>query len=73
MLEALVLHYADDLDAKMNAAGQLLANVQAGEWSDYDRSFARSFFKPTAVEEGRRGKGDQDTAESVFDLFRDRP
>ena len=73
MLEALLLHYADDLDAKMNAAGQLLADVPAGEWSNYDRSFARSFFKPTTAEGGQVGKDPQDTAEPVFDLFRDRP
>lgn len=74
MLEALVLHYADDLDAKMNAAGQLLSGVEEGDWSAYDRSFARSFFKPAA---GGTARGpspeERDTAEPVFDLFRDRP
>ena len=74
MMEALVLHYADDLDAKMNAAGQLLSGVQAGEWSEYDRSFGRSFFRPLAPGSGR---GDEeaggDTAGPTFDLFRDRP
>jgi 3'-5' exoribonuclease len=46
MLEALVLHYADDLDAKLNQAGALLDGVAPGEWSAYDRSFARSFMRP---------------------------
>lgn len=45
-LEALVLHYADDLDAKMNQASRMLADVAEGEWSGYDRSFQRSFFRP---------------------------
>jgi 3'-5' exoribonuclease len=43
-LEALVLHYADDLDAKINQAGALLDAVNAG-WTAYDRSFARDFLK----------------------------
>ena len=46
MLEALILHYADDLDAKMNAAGRLIQGVEAGEWTAYDRSLERSFYRP---------------------------
>lgn len=46
MLEAMVLHYADDLDAKMNAAGRLVASVEDGEWTAYDRSLERAFFRP---------------------------
>ncbi|HSJ07393.1 MAG TPA: HD domain-containing protein, partial [Longimicrobiales bacterium] len=34
-LEALILHYADDLDAKLNQAGSLLDAVHAG-WTAYD-------------------------------------
>lgn len=74
MLEGLVLHYADDLDAKMNAAGQLLSEVGAGDWSGYDRSFARSFYKPSPPSNGRAEIEDgRHAAEPVFDLFRDRP
>jgi 3'-5' exoribonuclease len=43
-IEALVLHYADDLDAKLNQAGALLDAVPFG-WTAYDRSFARDFLK----------------------------
>lgn len=43
-LEAIVLHYADDLDAKLNQAGALLDAVPAG-WTAYDRNFARDFLK----------------------------
>jgi len=46
VLEALVLHYADDLDAKLNQAGSLLSGVESGGWSAYDRGMARSFFQP---------------------------
>jgi 3'-5' exoribonuclease len=44
-LEAVLLHYADDLDAKLNQASALLQSVEGGEWSGYDRSFGRSFFR----------------------------
>jgi 3'-5' exoribonuclease len=43
-IEALILHYADDLDAKLSQAGALLDAVNAG-WTAYDRSFARDFLK----------------------------
>jgi hypothetical protein len=43
-LEALLLHYADDLDAKMNQAGNLVSGVLAG-WTAYDRSLGRDFLR----------------------------
>src|SRR5690606_28940164 len=49
LLEALVLHYADDLDAKLNQAGALLSGVAAGSWSAYDRGLGRAFFQPPAA------------------------
>jgi 3'-5' exoribonuclease len=73
LLEALVLHYADDLDAKMNAAGQLLSRVQPGDWSAYDRSFGRSFFRPSDRNTSRNEADDDAGAEPAFDLFWDRP
>lgn len=44
MIEGLLLHYADDLDSKMNAAAALLGPVEAGEWTSYDRHLGRSFY-----------------------------
>jgi 3'-5' exoribonuclease len=44
ILEGLLLHYADDLDAKFNQASSLVGGVQAG-WTAYDRSFARDFLR----------------------------
>ena len=41
-LEALVLHYADDLDAKVTQAGALLSAIDGG-WTAYDRSLGRDF------------------------------
>jgi 3'-5' exoribonuclease len=69
LLEALILHYADDLDAKMNQAGAALAGVAPGEWSGYDRSLGRSVYLPKTAREigGGPGGGLDD---SVIDLFR---
>lgn len=69
ILEALVLHYADDLDAKMNQAGASLAGLEPGTWSEYDRSLGRSIYLP-----GRPGGGASGAAsgsdDPVIDLFR---
>lgn len=67
-LEAVVLHYADDLDAKLNQATAALNDVEAGEWSGYDRSLGRAFYRPAS---GAGGSGPEggDASESVIDLF----
>jgi 3'-5' exoribonuclease len=44
ILEGLVLHYADDLDAKVAQAGALIAGTAAG-WTAWDRSFQREFLR----------------------------
>jgi 3'-5' exoribonuclease len=44
ILEGVLLHYADDLDAKINQVARLLATTPAG-WTSYDRSFAREFLR----------------------------
>lgn len=43
-LEAIILHFADDLDAKMNQATALVHSVDEG-WTPYDGNFAREFFR----------------------------
>lgn len=43
-LEALILHFADDIDAKMNHAMALVDGVEEG-WTQYDGNFAREFFR----------------------------
>src|SRR5690606_15426366 len=52
ILEGLILHYVDDLDAKLHQATRILADVEQG-WSEYDPSFAREFFRhgPPAPEQ----------------------
>ncbi|MDR0787420.1 MAG: HD domain-containing protein [Gemmatimonadota bacterium] len=43
--EALVLHHADDLDARINHIHTLLAGVEPGAWSEYDRLIGRPFYR----------------------------
>jgi 3'-5' exoribonuclease len=47
MLEAFALHYADDLDAKMNHVSGLLASEQssASRWTPYQQVYGRYLFK----------------------------
>jgi 3'-5' exoribonuclease len=48
-LEAFALHYADDLDAKMNHVSGLLDAEQnsASRWTPYQRVYGRYFYKGT--------------------------
>jgi 3'-5' exoribonuclease len=55
-LEGIVLHYADDLDAKLNQVGSLFDAVHTG-WTAYDRSLARDFLKHRIPEQGGAGGG----------------
>ncbi len=43
-IEALILHHADDTDAKVQPAIDLVRASDPG-WTDYSRSFGREFFK----------------------------
>ena len=45
--EAFVLHFADDLDAKMNSLTRILSDSKAGDeaWSPYQPLFERFFFR----------------------------
>lgn len=43
-IEALILHFADDLDAKVNQAIALVESVDEG-WTPYDSNFGREFFR----------------------------
>lgn len=46
-LEALLLHYADDLDAKMHRAWAAVRNVPDGAWAEVDRSADGAFYRPS--------------------------
>jgi 3'-5' exoribonuclease len=70
-LEALILHYADDTDAKVQQAIDLVSASNEG-WTDYSRSFGREFFKhrtgpqPDSPPSDPTGRPDPDTL-SLFD------
>jgi 3'-5' exoribonuclease len=51
-LEAVMLHYLDDMDAKINGIQQFLKNqVQDGsKWSPYHRTFEQYFYLPEPLE-----------------------
>jgi 3'-5' exoribonuclease len=45
--EAIVLHFADDLDAKMNSVGRIIGSPKDGDqaWTTYQPLFERFFFR----------------------------
>ena len=43
--EALALHYADNIDAKMQQVAEALSGVEAGGWSAYNTALERFLFK----------------------------
>ncbi len=46
-LEALIVHYVDDLDSKMNAIGKFIeADPSVGEFTQMNKMYGRFFFKP---------------------------
>ena len=71
-LEALILHYADDLDSKMNPAMALLREVGDGGWSPYDRSLERALFQPPAFPANGQVEPvpAAEVVEVVLDMFR---
>jgi len=71
-LEALILHYADDLDSKMNPAMGLLREVGDGGWTGYDRSLERALFQPPAFPANGQVEPvpAAEVVEVVLDMFR---
>ena len=49
--EALVLHYADNLDAKLAQCRMLLRELPAGRWSAYQKTLERNIFHPVRTPE----------------------
>lgn len=74
LLEALVLHYADDLDSKMNPAIALLSAVGGGEFTPYDRHLDRALFNPAPPALARAPEVEpvspEEAAGVFIDLFR---
>jgi 3'-5' exoribonuclease len=71
-LEALILHYADDLDSKLNPAMGLLREVGEGGWSGYDRGLERALFQPPAFPKSGEVQPvpAAEVVEVVLDMFR---
>jgi 3'-5' exoribonuclease len=71
-LEAVILHYADDLDSKMNPAMASLAGVDEGGWSAYDKHLERALYRaPRLPREGDvEAVEPAEMAGVLIDLFR---
>lgn len=65
MLEALVVHYIDDLDSKINSIfGIIGSDNQPGEWTAVSRMFERPFLKPKQMPAfGGKSPGVAETSE----------
>jgi len=61
-LEALIIHYADDLDAKMNGVLRIIKREQEtpGDWTSYIKLMEREFFKSPILAR-RTMEGNQET------------
>jgi 3'-5' exoribonuclease len=64
-LEAFALHYADDLDAKMNHVSGLLEadKESSSRWTPFQRVYGRYLFKGTAADKQDRETQDVDSRE----------
>ncbi|TLM88422.1 MAG: HD domain-containing protein, partial [Actinobacteria bacterium] len=62
-LEALVLHHADNLDAKAAGFSALLSGAVAAQetWTDAANLFRRPLYAPQAVEDDRPVRADEDS------------
>ena len=50
-MEALIIHMADNTDAKLKMVEEFLKNDQTeGEWTDYNRFMGRNFYKGSKEE-----------------------
>jgi 3'-5' exoribonuclease len=44
-VEALILHYLDDLDGKIQSVQNLMAKEPGSRWTSFHRAYGRSFFR----------------------------
>jgi 3'-5' exoribonuclease len=57
-LEALIVHYVDDLDSKVNAISKFIeADPSPGEWTQMNKMYGRFFFKGEAFREDGTASG----------------
>jgi 3'-5' exoribonuclease len=71
-LEALILHMADDLDAKMNPGMRAVAGLEPGGWSGFDRHLDRALYRPPQLPPGAplEAAPPQEVVEVLIDMFR---
>jgi 3'-5' exoribonuclease len=71
-LEALILHTADELDAKMNTGMRTVGGLEPGAWSGFDRHLDRALYRPPAFPATAAVEPvePQEVAEVLIDLFR---
>lgn len=69
-LEALILYYLDDLDAKVNSMESLIAKGEGeGNWTDYQRLFERYIYKGGYISEEKEEKNTGEGGE--LELFKE--
>ena len=70
-VEALILHYADDLDAKLNPVMRMLDGVEPGDWSEYDGIAGRKWYRTAGLPETAEVEPVHPTEviNIMFDLF----
>jgi 3'-5' exoribonuclease len=52
-LEAVILHYLDDLDGKINSIQGLMEKEQGSNWTAFHRAYNRSFYKTKTSEDDK--------------------
>lgn len=74
-LEAVILHFADDLDSKMNPAMRMVGELDSGGWTPFDRHLERALHRPAnaaaaPVSEVLEPVSPKEFVEDVIDMFR---
>jgi 3'-5' exoribonuclease len=73
-LEALILHTADELDAKMNPGMRTVGGLEPGAWSGFDRHLDRALYRPPAPQfppgAAVEPVAAQEVVEVLIDMFR---
>jgi 3'-5' exoribonuclease len=71
-LEALILHAADELDARLNTAARVVSALEPGGWSPFDRHLDRALHRPRLDAGAGRPEraAPAEPAAGLIDLFR---
>lgn len=71
-LEALILHTADELDARMNPGMRMVGGLQPGGWTPFDRHLDRALYRPPQLpaDAPLEPVAPQEVVEVMIDMFR---